>query len=127
MNTQSTVADFLPNMLKAASEEQVTDILARVAGFDWDPFFVDLDKRDYAVLKSILLPEECRELASAYTQDAPFRKRIVMARHGLGSGEYKYWSYPLPGVIQELRTSIYPYLAGVANRWNESMAINARF
>ena len=77
----------------------------------------DLDARGYGVIERLITPAQCTDLAALYEQDAPFRSRVVMARHGFGSGEYKYFGYPLPRVIEELRTSLYPRLAAIAKRW----------
>jgi hypothetical protein len=75
-----------------------------------------------------LLPApECRALAGLYDDDARFRSRIVMARHGFGRGEYKYFAYPLPEPVEELRTSLYGRLVPVANRWNEAMNVGVRY
>jgi uncharacterized protein len=93
----------------------------RVAVLDWNGMTTDLDKYGATIVKSVLTPEECRSLASMYERDNAFRSTIVMARHGFGRGEYKYWSYPLPEIVSDLRTSLYPPLASVANRWNASM------
>ena len=87
----------------------------------------DLDDQGSAVMGKILSPEQCREIAGLYQEDDLFRSRIVMARHGFGRGEYKYFSYPLPSLIQELRTAAYPQLVPIANRWNEAMGIDARY
>jgi hypothetical protein len=87
----------------------------------------DLDARGNAVLEGLLSPDECEALAAMYTRGDLFRSRVVMARHGFGRGEYQYFKYPLPDVIAELRTTLYPYLAPIANRWNEAMGIEVRY
>jgi hypothetical protein len=94
---------------------------------DWTAVEASLDTCGYAVLKSVLTADECAGLAATYAQETGFRSRIVMARHGFGSGEYKYFAYPLPELIERLRTALYPPLAGVANRWNESLGLSPRF
>jgi hypothetical protein len=94
----------------------------RVAALDWQRIAEHLDAHGCAVATGILFPEECETLAKTYAADEPFRSRIVMARHGFGSGEYKYFAYPLPAVVASLRTALYPRLAEIANRWNERMA-----
>ena len=66
-------------------------------------------------------------MASLYPRDDVFRSRVVMARHGFGRGEYKYFRYPLPEVVEHLRTAVYPALAPIANRWNEAMGMDVRF
>jgi hypothetical protein len=99
----------------------------RVEALDWSRIIDDLAEQGSAVLERLLSREECREISSLYPEDAKFRSRIVMARHGFGRGEYKYFSYPLPGLIEELRTALYPQLAPIANRWNESMNIGTRY
>jgi len=104
-----------------------SEISRRVHDINWDDVFQELDARGSAVLAHLLSPEECRRLAELYSNDDLFRSRVVMARHGFGRGEYKYFKYPLPGLIAELRTTTYPQLVPIANRWNESLGISARF
>ena len=104
-----------------------SDLASRVASIDWSRIEADLDAQGFAVLPRLLDDAACRALSKSYTETAPFRSRVVMARHGFGRGEYKYFAYPLPATIGVLRTSLYPWLAGVANRWNESMGLDVRY
>jgi hypothetical protein len=103
------------------------DIAARVDAIDWTAATADLDAQGCAVLKGLLSPDECRALAALYPDDARFRSKIVMGRHGFGRGEYKYFSYPLPDPIAEMRPLLYTGLRDVANRWNEAMGMDIRY
>src|SRR6266404_2660634 len=96
-------------------------IASRVDAIDWTQATNDLDAQGCAVLKGLLSAQECDALASLYPDDKKFRSRIVMSRHGFGRGEYKYFSYPLPELIGELRPLLYARLREVANRWNAAM------
>jgi len=102
-------------------------IAARVDAIDWTQAAGDLDAQGCAVLKSLLTADECRALAALYPDDGRFRSRVVMGRHGFGRGEYKYFAYPLPEPIAELRPALYARLHEVANRWNEAMGIDIRY
>ena len=104
-----------------------SDIAARVDAIDWTQATSDLDAQGCAVLKGLLAPEQCRDLAGLYPDDKNFRSRVVMGRHGFGRGEYKYFCYPLPDLIAGLRPALYAKLRGVANRWNEAMGIGIRY
>jgi hypothetical protein len=95
----------------------------RIAALDWPRIATDLEAHGCAVMSAVLSPQECGALAKTYTADGPFRSRIVMARHGFGRGEYKYFAYPLPDVVASLRGALYPPLASIANRWNETLGI----
>jgi hypothetical protein len=99
----------------------------RIASLDWAGIAADLDGHGCAVIGPLLTPELCGEIAASYDADGLFRSRVVMARHGFGSGEYQYFSYPLPQVIAELRAALYPSLAEIANRWNAAMGIEVRY
>jgi hypothetical protein len=103
-----------------------SDIVARVEAIDWTLSGRDLDAQGCAVLRGLLSADECRAHAALYPDDRRFRSRVVMGRHGFGRGEYKYFSYPLPDLIGELRLELYARLRDVANRWNEAMGIDIR-
>jgi uncharacterized protein len=87
----------------------------------------DLDERGCAVLERLITPAQCDELAALYPAEEGFRSRVVMARHGYGQGEYKYFSYPLPDLVASLRGALYPRLAPIANRWHAAMGLKTRF
>jgi uncharacterized protein len=99
----------------------------RVEAIDWARVEDDLDRYGCAVIEGMLRHDECAALIEQYPRDELYRSRVVMERHGFGRGEYKYFDYPLPDVVEGLRTAVYPHLAPVANRWNEIMKIDARF
>jgi uncharacterized protein len=111
----------------ARKDQSSSDIAARVDAIDWAQATSELDAQGCAVLKGLLTPDECAALAAMYPDDSHFRSRIVMGRHGFGRGEYKYFSYPLPDLIAELRPLLYQRLTGIANRWNEAMGIDIRY
>ncbi|WP_165190241.1 2OG-Fe(II) oxygenase [Caulobacter soli] len=94
---------------------------------DWSRITADLDAQGWALTGPLLKPETCQKIAGFYDQEAGFRSRVVMARHGFGQGEYKYFSYPLPDPVQRLRQGLYGPLAGVANRWAEVLGEERRF
>lgn len=100
---------------------------ARIAGYDWPALAGELDAQGCAVLPKLLSPEECRAIAALYRDERHFRSHIHMARHGFGKGEYRYFKYPLPHLLDGLRTALYPPLAGVANAWNERLGIDERY
>jgi hypothetical protein len=89
----------------------------RVAALDWNSLAIELDRRGCATTGQLLTPGQCNELIAGYSSEGGFRSRVVMARHGFGQGEYKYYAYPLPQPIAELRTSLYSRLSPVANQW----------
>jgi hypothetical protein len=102
-------------------------IAARVTALDWNGIAAELDANGCATTGALLTPGECAALAGAFSSEHLFRSRIVMARHGFGRGEYKYFAYPLPELIAALRTALYPALATIANRWNEAMGMAVRY
>jgi hypothetical protein len=97
------------------------------AAIDWAKVSADLDAQGWAVLPGLLAGNHADEIANLYKEEEGYRSRVVMARHGFGKGEYRYFSYPLPPLIAGLRTSLYPRLAPLANRWHERMGKDVRF
>jgi uncharacterized protein len=93
-------------------------IADRLAAIDWPRIHDELDADGAAILAELLTRAECEALAARYADDTGFRSRVVMARHGFGRGEYQYFAYPLPALIAELRTGLYPPLVELANRWS---------
>jgi uncharacterized protein len=102
-------------------------IEARAADLDWSKVEDELDSYGVARAGNLLRAEECAALAQLYDLEKCFRSRVIMARHGFGRGEYRYFSYPLPLVVQNLRVMLYARLAAIANRWNELMGLEIRF
>ncbi|MCK1389613.1 2OG-Fe(II) oxygenase [Bradyrhizobium sp. 1] len=109
------------------SAPPAADLAAHVDTLDWPQITSELDTQGCAVLKGLLTPDQCRAVTTLYPDDTHFRSRIVMSRHGFGRGEYKYFSYPLPDLIAQLRPALYVHLQAVANRWNDSMGIDIRY
>jgi hypothetical protein len=94
---------------------------------DWKAVSENLNNAGYALIPRILDASDCSQLIENYSQPSFYRKTIVMERYRFGLGEYKYFEYPLPGLIQSIRENVYPKLAPVANKWMEVLQINTRF
>jgi len=99
----------------------------RLAEVDWPRVERDLDAQGCAIIDGLLARAACDHLAGLYGRDDIFRSRVVMGQHGFGSGEYKYFAYPLPPLIAALRTAIYPRLVPIANRWNAAMNVAVEY
>jgi uncharacterized protein len=100
---------------------------ARIASLDWPRIEDELNSFGCATAAALLGAAECDRLAGLYARNDLFRSRIVMERHGFGRGEYQYFAYPLPDLIEQLRTALYPRLVTVANRWNEALRSGVRY
>jgi hypothetical protein len=99
-----------------------------VAAQNWDDISGHLDGSGWAVLPNLLSRHECAGIAELYKEsEGVFRSHIVMAKHGFGRGEYKYFAYPLPPTVAALRAEIYTPLVPIANHWHEAMRIDVRF
>jgi hypothetical protein len=108
----------------AGAAEEITE---RVKSVAWSRVAGDLDARGCSTIDGLLTRSECESLVALYDVEALFRSRVVMARHGFGRGEYKYFDYPLPEVVAGLRASFYPELAPIANRWNAAMGLEIQY
>ncbi len=97
------------------------------ANLDWPRIGAELDAQGWAVTEPVLSSHACAALAAAYDDDTLYRSRVVMARHGFGRGEYRYFAYPLPSAIEALRQGLYPPLAKVANRWMAALGDSRSF
>lgn len=97
------------------------NLTEKIASLDWARIANDLGEQGYAATGQLLSEDECHALSGGYHQPTQFRSRIVMARHGFGRGEYQYYSYPLPALIEELRGALYPRLAPIANEWSRTL------
>jgi uncharacterized protein len=102
-------------------------IMARIDELSWTTVADDLDRQGWSVLPKLLTANQCDAVSDMYGDTPTFRSHVVMARHGFGKGEYRYFSYPLPDVVQELRTGLYPRLAPIAAAWHARMGLDARF
>jgi uncharacterized protein len=116
VNASTARAGFAP--------ESVAD---RLAAADWARLHAELDERGTAALPGLFDRETCRAIADSYADDAKFRSRVVMARHGFGRGEYRYFAHPLPFDLAGIRAALYCGLAPLANRWNERLKVGTRF
>lgn len=99
----------------------------RIAGLDWEQLTEDINRQGWATTGPLLSIEERAALAASYDDDGLYRSRVVMARHGFGRGEYRYFAYPLPPLVQQLRTQLYERLVPLANRWRAALGIDHSF
>jgi hypothetical protein len=111
----------------AAAAHDALDVGDRVGACDWTSIAGHLDAFGWAPFPGLLTAAETAAVAQLYEDDRRFRSHVIMARHGFGRGEYKYFAHPLPEIVTALRTALYAPLAPIANRWNEQMGIGVRF
>jgi hypothetical protein len=108
---------------RASARPPASSEAARTEAYDWTAVAAELDSHGAAVLSGLLTAQECRQIAGLYPDEQHFRSHIVMARHGFGRGEYRYFRYPLPEPIAGLRCALYGHLAPIANAWSERMGL----
>ena len=119
-----------PHAPRDASRQAVgaaAGIAVHVAALNWQALADELTAHGYAIVPGMLTADECAAVAAQYAQPQLFRSRVVMARHGFGSGEYQYFRYPLPSTVAALRQALYGPLAAIANRWHALLGIDSRF
>jgi len=116
-----------PDDLRLGFGEAQSGAIGRPNSIDWVSKAQDLDARGWALLPKLLTRDRCRQMSGLYARDTAFRSRVVMSRHGFGRGEYRYFAYPLPDLVQTLRTTLYPGLVPIANAWHERMGLDVRF
>jgi hypothetical protein len=110
-----------------SSTAKPKSITERVKAIEWEQVFQELDAQGNAKIGSVLTAAECQEISGLYHKDGFFRSTVVMQRHGFGRGEYRYFNYPLPGIIESLRVAVYAILVPIANRWNQAMGIDVQY
>lgn len=116
--------------MNAATKTRRTNAVnvdARVDGYDWASILEHLNAHGWAILSKLLTVDESAAIAGLYRDDRQFRSHIVMARHGFGRGEYKYFTYPLPDTVTDLRAALYSRLVPIANQWNVAMGVDMRY
>ncbi|WP_078779646.1 2OG-Fe(II) oxygenase [Elizabethkingia ursingii] len=105
----------------------MTTLIQKIKDIDWAEITENMHQNGYAVIPGFLEDEECERLKTDYEKAGLYRKRVIMERHRFGLGEYKYYDYPLPDIIQNIRTHIYPHLAPIANTWFKALQIDKQF
>ncbi len=109
----------------ASALDQTAD--TKLSCYDWADLFARLDRQGWAMLEGLLLPDECARIAALYDEEALYRKQVIMERHGYGRGAYRYFAYPLPDWVVELRAAVYARLAPLANSWHERLGQATRY
>lgn len=115
------------HLLDGTAGPREESLARQVADYDWAAVGSGLDADGSAVLPRLLDAQACAALAALYPTEGPFRSRVLMQRHGFGQGEYKYFAYPLPDLVQVLRTHLYARLAPLANHWQAALGLSQRF
>ena len=105
----------------------MTTLIQKIENIDWEKITEDMHQNGYAIIPNLIDNRSCEELKTGYEKTGAYRKRVIMERHRFGLGEYKYFDYPLPDIIQNIRTNIYPYLAPIANTWFKALQIDEQF
>ena len=99
----------------------------RIMSINWQNITEEMHEKGFAIIPKLLSNDQCTELINDYNNPTIYRKMVVMERYRFGLGEYKYFSYPLPNLIQNIRTRIYPFLSPIANAWFKVLNIDTVF
>src|SRR5690606_30990604 len=99
----------------------------RLQKINWESVANNMHEKGFSVITNLLTDEECNELVQNYTQPNTYRKTVMMERYRFGLGEYKYFDYPLPNIIHQIRTEMYPHLAPIANLWFKALKMDTKF
>ncbi len=105
----------------------MTAIIDKIEKTDWQAVSDQMNSKGYAVLPGFLTKKQCQDLTKLFDNETGYRKTVVMERHRFGLGSYKYWDYPLPNLVQDLRENLYPKLSPIANLWMQALRIDKRF
>ncbi len=128
METPDTARAVIEAMSKPCDQPTANEIAKRVRACDWQEIGAGLDQFGATRFGPLLTSDECNRIAALFDgEETAFRSHVIMARHGFGRGEYKYWDYPLPGVVARLREALYPPLATFANRWRAALGYEQDF
>jgi len=115
------------NAITKIASADFRSLKPRIDKYDWDEIAANLNSFGCAVLDGLLTPNESKSAAALYAHDEHFRSHVHMARHGFGKGEYKYFRYPLPAIVNTLRPALYSRVVTVANEWNARMDLGTRY
>ncbi|UKJ06477.1 2OG-Fe(II) oxygenase [Solitalea lacus] len=102
-------------------------VIERIKALDWPLLYESMHEKGFALAPQVLNYEECDELITLYDKHQGYRKTVVMERHRFGQGEYKYFNYPLPAILQTIRMEVYPCIAPIANTWMKQLQIDTHF
>jgi len=110
-----------------SEQEQIQTVIEQIQSADWDGITEQMHQQGFALIRQVLSPQQCQQLQQLYSQTELYRKTVEMQRYRFGLGEYKYFNYPLPNLVERIRHEIYPRLAPIANAWFRVLKIERTF
>ena len=105
----------------------MNNVTQKIEAIDWNSTTEEMHHKGYAIVPKLLSEEQCHALINQYSNVDGYRKKVVMERYRFGRGEYKYWDYPLPDIVQDLRENLYPKLSPIANFWMQALRLDTKF